>query len=204
MQSFDRQTGIAASFPLANVDTDVIMPKQFLKGVDRSGLAAGTFFDLRFDAAGAPRPDFVLNDPAWKAASFLVVGPNFGCGSSREHAVWGLLQLGIRVLIGTSFAGIFFDNCARNGLLAIRLDPADCAKVEQAAQNHGRNMITIDLAAQTITLDAEGIVLGFDIDPLRKEMILHGLDAIDVTLKSAADIKAFEARHFAENAWLAL
>ena len=111
------------------------MPKQFLKGVDRSGLAAGTFFDLRFDEAGAPRPDFVLNDPAWKAASFLVVGPNFGCGSSREHAVWGLLQLGIRVLIGTSFAGIFFDNCARNGLLAIRLDPADFAKVEQAAQN---------------------------------------------------------------------
>ena len=202
MQSFDRHTGIAASFPRANVDTDVIMPKQFLKGVDRSGLAAGTFFDLRFDQAGAPRPDFVLNDPAWQAASFLVVGPNFGCGSSREHAVWGLLQLGIRVLIGTSFAGIFFDNCARNGLLAIRLDPTDFVKVEQAAQSRDRNVITVDLTAQTIALEKEGRVLRFDIDPLRKEMILHGQDAIDVTLKNADLIKAFEARHFAENAWL--
>ena len=202
MQPFVRMTGIAASFPHANVDTDVIMPKQFLKGVDRSGLAGGTFFDLRFDAAGAPRPDFVLNDPTWRAASFLVVGPNFGCGSSREHAVWGLLQLGIRVLIGTSFAGIFFDNCARNGLLAIRLAPGDFARVELAAQSRQRNTITVDLAAQTITLDSDGDMLGFDIDRLRKEMILHGLDAIDVTLKSAGDIDAFEARHFAENAWL--
>jgi 3-isopropylmalate/(R)-2-methylmalate dehydratase small subunit len=202
MQSFNRHTGIAASFPRANVDTDVIMPKQFLKGVDRNGLAAGTFFDLRFDEAGAPRADFVLNDPAWQAASFLVVGPNFGCGSSREHAVWGLLQLGIRVLIGTSFAGIFFDNCARNGLLAIRLDPADFAKVEQAAQSRDGNVITVDLAAQTITLENGGVVLGFEVDPLRKEMILYGQDAIDVTLKNADLIKAFEARHFVENAWL--
>jgi 3-isopropylmalate/(R)-2-methylmalate dehydratase small subunit len=203
MQSFNCHSGVAASFPRANVDTDVIMPKQFLKGVDRNGLAAGTFFDLRFDEAGAPRRDFVLNDPAWQAASFLVVGPNFGCGSSREHAVWGLLQLGIRVLIGTSFAGIFFDNCARNGLLAIRLDPADFAKVEQAAQNRDGNVITVDLAAQTITIENGGVVLGFEIDALRKEMILYGQDAIDVTLKNADLIKAFEAGHFAENAWLA-
>jgi 3-isopropylmalate/(R)-2-methylmalate dehydratase small subunit len=202
MQSFNRHTGIAASFSRANIDTDVIMPKQFLKGVDRSGLAAGAFFDLRFDETGSPRADFVLNDPAWQGASFLVVGPNFGCGSSREHAVWGLLQLGIRVLIGTRFAGIFFDNCARNGLLAIRLDPAAFAKVEEAAQSRDRNVITVDLVAQTIALENGGVVFGFEIDALLREMILNGQDAIDVTLKSADAIRAFEARHFVENAWL--
>src|SRR5580698_4342550 len=135
MESFDRMTGIAAPFLRANVDTDVIMPKQFLKGVDREGLAAGVFFDLRFNEAKQPQSTFILNDPAWRDTSFLVVGPNFGCGSSREHAVWGLLQLGIRVLIGTSFAGIFFDNCARNGLLAITLPPDSFQAVAKAAES---------------------------------------------------------------------
>src|SRR4051812_15609820 len=124
MQPFTTVTGPAAALPAANVDTDVIMPKQFLKGIDRSGLDRGTFFDLRFDAEGQPRSEFILNRPAWADARFLVVGPNFGCGSSREHAVWGLLQLGIRAIIGTSFAGIFADNAGNNGLLLVTLDAA--------------------------------------------------------------------------------
>jgi 3-isopropylmalate/(R)-2-methylmalate dehydratase small subunit len=204
MESFDRMTGIAAPFLQANVDTDVIMPKQFLKGIDRSGLAAGVFFDLRFDESGLPAPGFILNDPSWQGASFLVVGPNFGCGSSREHAVWGLLQLGIRVLIGTSFAGIFFDNCGRNGILAITLPPDDFALVAKASQNRKNNVITVDLNDQTIMIAHDNIVIGFEIDALRKEAILHGYDAIDITMKSADDIKKFEAKHFAENAWLAI
>jgi 3-isopropylmalate/(R)-2-methylmalate dehydratase small subunit len=122
MERFSIVTGIAAPLPSANINTDVIMPKQFLKGIDRSGLRDGTFHDLRFDANGAERPEFILNRSRWRDAVFLVVGPNFGAGSSREHAVWGLRQLGIHALIGTSFAGIFFDNCARNGLLAISLN----------------------------------------------------------------------------------
>jgi 3-isopropylmalate/(R)-2-methylmalate dehydratase small subunit len=120
MTPFSTVQGIAVPLPAANIDTDVIMPKQFLKGIDRSGLKHGLFHDLRFDKAGCEHTDFILNLPAWKAASFLVVGDNFGCGSSREHAVWGLMQYGVRALIGTSFAGIFFDNCARNGLLGLR------------------------------------------------------------------------------------
>jgi 3-isopropylmalate/(R)-2-methylmalate dehydratase small subunit len=202
MQSFDRMTGIAAPFLQANVDTDVIMPKQFLKGIDRQGLADGVFFDLRFDETGLPQPDFVLNDPAWQGASFLVVGPNFGCGSSREHAVWGLSQLGIRVLIGTSFAGIFYDNCGCNGILAITLSPNDFAPIAKAAENRMNNLITVDLNAQTITINGDNTVFKFEIDALKKEMILHGLDAIDITMKNAADIKKFEAKRFAENAWL--
>jgi 3-isopropylmalate/(R)-2-methylmalate dehydratase small subunit len=203
MQSFDRLTGVAAPFLRANVDTDVIMPKQFLKGVDREGLAAGVFFDLRFNEAKQPQSTFILNDPAWRDASFLVVGPNFGCGSSREHAVWGLLQLGIRVLIGTSFAGIFFDNCARNGLLAITLPPDSFQVVAKAAESTEGNRMTVDLKDQTILLRRDTIIR-FEIDPLQKEMILYGLDAIDVTLKNAPDIVRFEAAHFKENPWLAV
>jgi 3-isopropylmalate/(R)-2-methylmalate dehydratase small subunit len=203
MQPFDRMTGIAAPFLRANVDTDVIMPKQFLKGVNREGLAAGAFFDLRFDEAKRPDPAFVLNNPVWKNASFLVVGPNFGCGSSREHAVWGLLQLGIRVLIGTTFAGIFFDNCARNGLLAITLPPDSFNSVVKSAESVEENRMTIDLHDQTILVPGKSAI-SFEIDPLRKEMTLHGLDAIDVTLKNASDIRNFEAAHFKANPWLAV
>src|SRR5690606_24743841 len=121
MQPFTTVSGVAAPFLAANVDTDVIMPKQFLKGIDRNGLDRGVFFDLRFLQDGNLNPEFVLNQAPWSQSSFLVVGPNFGCGSSREHAVWGLKQLGIRAIIGTSFAGIFFDNCQRNGVLLIQL-----------------------------------------------------------------------------------
>ena len=132
MEAFNCVTGIAAPMMAANIDTDVIMPKQFLKGIDRSGLDRGLFFDLRFNQDGSLNADFILNQPGWQGASFLVVGPNFGCGSSREHAVWGLKQLGIKALIGTSFAGIFNDNCLRNGVLTICLSETEIQQIANA------------------------------------------------------------------------
>ena len=198
---FRAVSGIAAPLPAANVDTDVIMPKQFLKGIDRRGLDGGVFFDLRFDEAGAPRPEFVLNQPAWAGAAFLVVGPNFGCGSSREHAVWGLAQLGVRALIGTSFAGIFFDNCARNGLLAITLDPQEHAPLLAAAADPGRNEMIVDLEAGKITT-GDGAVTPFEVEPARRAALLEGLDAVGQALTRADEIRAFEARHFAASPWL--
>ncbi len=200
MAAFTTVEGIAAPLPAANIDTDVIMPKQFLKGIDRSGLDHGLLHHLRFDDNGQPRSDFILNQPAWSAASFLVVGDNFGCGSSREHAVWGLMQYGVRALIGTSYAGIFFDNCARNGLLAITLPPADLALLLARMAQPDSNRLTIDLARQTIT--AAGLAIHFDIDPLRKQALLLGLDAVGQTLALRDDILAFQERHFEASPWL--
>lgn len=202
MQPFRTVTGIAAPLPAANVDTDVIMPKQFLKGIDRRGLDRGLFFDLRFDATGAPRPEFILNQGPWAGAAFLVVGPNFGCGSSREHAVWGLAQLGVRALIGTSFAGIFFDNCARNGLLAITLSPEAHAALLALVANPQSNTITIDLEAQTIRAP-EGGVTPFSVEPTRRQALMDGLDPVGMALARADEIRAFEVRHFQRSPWLA-
>jgi 3-isopropylmalate/(R)-2-methylmalate dehydratase small subunit len=202
MQPFRCVTGVAAPLPAANVDTDVIMPKQFLKGIDRQGLDRGAFFDLRFDEAGKPRPEFVLNQPAWSGAVFLVVGPNFGCGSSREHAVWGLAQLGIRALIGTSFAGIFFDNCARNGVLAITLTPEAHAPLLDLASNPRANTLTVDLEAQTIR-SSDGELTAFSVESTRREALLEGLDPVGETLARAHEIRAFEAAHLAQAPWLA-
>ncbi|OHB29143.1 MAG: 3-isopropylmalate dehydratase small subunit [Phenylobacterium sp. RIFCSPHIGHO2_01_FULL_69_31] len=200
MQPFRSVTGAAAPLPAANIDTDVIMPKQFLKGVDRSGLDRGVFYDLRFDAAGGLRPDFVLNQTPWRNAAFLVVGPNFGCGSSREHAVWGLAQLGVRALIGTSFGGIFFDNCARNGLLAVELPPEAHALLLEAASDPARLRMTIDLQSQTIA--SGGLLTGFEIEPSRRQALLDGLDAVGATLARGGEIRAFEARHLRAAPWL--
>ncbi|TBU82730.1 3-isopropylmalate dehydratase small subunit [Pseudomonas daroniae] len=202
MQPFTTVSGTAAPFLAANVDTDVIMPKQFLKGIDRQGLDRGLFFDLRFLADGQLNPEFILNQPAWRDARFLVVGPNFGCGSSREHAVWGLKQLGIRALIGSSFAGIFFDNCQRNGVLTISLSDAEAGRLGQWVGQAEHNRLEVDLAAQRIGL-SDGRSLAFSIDPLRKEALLHGLDAIGSTLRRAEQIRQFERRHLQENPWLA-
>ncbi|MDH0897170.1 MULTISPECIES: 3-isopropylmalate dehydratase small subunit [unclassified Pseudomonas] len=202
MQPFTTVSGIAAPLLAANVDTDVIMPKQFLKGIDRSGLDRGLFFDLRFLADGAPNPGFVLNQAPWDRACFLVVGPNFGCGSSREHAVWGLKQLGFRALIGTSFAGIFFDNCQRNGVLLIQLAEAELQRVGRAASDPAGAAISVDLQAQRIHL-SDGTSVPFDIDPLRKQALLLGLDAIGSTLQRTEQIRAFEAAHLHANPWLA-
>ncbi|NVZ85951.1 3-isopropylmalate dehydratase small subunit [Pseudomonas yamanorum] len=201
LQPFTRITGKAAPMLAANIDTDVIMPKQFLKGIDRNGLDRGLFFDLRFLPSGEPNPQFVLNQPAWQGASFMVVGPNFGCGSSREHAVWGLKQMGIRALIGSSFAGIFYDNCQRNGVLLITLEEAVLQRLGQTVSQPEQAQISVDLEAQEIRL-ADGQVIPFQIDTLRKTALLLGLDAIGTTLQRSEQIKAFECEHLAANPWL--
>lgn len=195
MQPFNLVEGRAAPLPAANIDTDVIMPKRFLKGVDRSGLADGVFADLRAE------PDFILNQPGWRDARFLVVGPNFGCGSSREHAVWGLRQLGVRALIGTSFGGIFFDNCARNGLLAVSMAPEQVDRLMAAAADPLGSGFVIDLPAQAVTTGAT--TQRFEIDGFLKGLLVEGLDAVGATLKGSDEIRAFEARHFQANPWLA-
>ena len=201
LQPFTLVTGKAAPMLAANIDTDVIMPKQFLKGIDRNGLDRGLFFDMRFLPNGEPNPEFVLNQPAWQGASFMVVGSNFGCGSSREHAVWGLKQMGIRALIGSSFAGIFYDNCQRNGVLLITLEEAVLQKLGQTVSQPEQAQISVDLQAQEIGL-ANGEVIPFQIDTLRKTALLLGLDAIGSTLQRSEQIKAFERQHLQANPWL--
>lgn len=202
MQAFNILTGVAAPFPAANVDTDVIMPKQFLKGIDRNGLDRGVFFDLRFLADGSPDPAFILNQPDWQQAKFLLVGPNFGCGSSREHAVWGLNQLGIRALIGTTFAGIFFDNCQRNGVLTVQLSPDQWGQIAKEVAQADKNDITVDLPAQTISLH-DGKEIAFNIDELSKTSLLNGLDAVGNTLRYSEEIREFQRSHLQRNPWLA-
>lgn len=198
-EAFERVSGVIAALPAANIDTDVIMPKTFLKGIDRSGLEKGLFHDLRFDEEGARQPEFVLNQAPWKNAAFLVTGANFGCGSSREHAVWGLRQFGIRAIIAPSFAGIFFDNCARNGLLAIEAeDDTVCMLTDCAGRGSD---ITIDLAIQTIET-ANGTA-AFEISERRKFMLLKGLDAVGMTLQWRNEIEAFQSRYLGARAWLA-
>jgi 3-isopropylmalate/(R)-2-methylmalate dehydratase small subunit len=201
LQPFKVVRGIAASLPAANIDTDVIMPKKFLKGVDRAGLKNGVFHDLRFDVEGRPDETFILNRQGWSEACILVVGPNFGCGSSREHAVWGLVQLGIRALIGSTFAGIFFDNCARNGLLAITMEPERVAEISALAGEPARNKLSIDLPAQTIT--SADRPFRFDIDARLKETLVEGLDTVGVTLRDRHAIRVFERGYLADRPWLA-
>lgn len=199
MEPFSSVSGRATPIPLPNVDTDIIMPKAFLKGVDRKGLDVGAFNLLRF-ANGKPNPDFVLNRPGYEECKFLVVGPNFGCGSSREHAVWGLAQLGIRALIGTTFAGIFNDNCRNNGVLTINLPAETLGALMSIVSDPHRNTLTVDLGAQTIVLQS-GQNIAFDIEPERKSVLMKGLDPVGATLEFAGDIKAFEALHRESNPW---
>ncbi|WPN98299.1 3-isopropylmalate dehydratase small subunit [Pseudomonas sp. MUP55] len=199
--SFTHVTGPAAPMLAANIDTDVIMPKQFLKGIDRNGLEQGLFHDVRFLPSGQPDPAFVLNMPPWQSACFLVVGPNFGCGSSREHAVWGLKQRGMRALIGSSFAGIFYDNCQRNGVLLISLEAATVQRIGDIVGQPQTAEISIDLNEQTIVLHG-GEVVPFQIDTLRKTALLLGLDAIGSTLQRSDEIREFERDHLAANPWL--
>ena len=201
MHTFTRVQAKAAPMLDANIDTDVIMPKQFLKGIDRQNLDRGLFFDQRTLADGSLNPDFILNRPDWQGSQFLVVGPNFGCGSSREHAVWGMQQSGIRALIGTSFAGIFGDNCQRNGVLLIRLSEEQLAEIGRAASQPQTNTLTIDLPEQKIIL-SEGKTIAFQIDDRNKEALIKGLDAIVVTMEYKQDITEFEKNYLAQNPWL--
>jgi len=197
-EPFKRRSGVIAALPAANIDTDVIMPKTFLKGIDRSGLDVGLFHDLRFDENGERRPEFVLNRSPWDNAEFLVSGANFGCGSSREHAVWGLLQFGIRAIIAPSFSGIFFDNCARNGLLAIEAVDDDVQVLTGHA--HAGKHIEIDLEMQTIA--TPGATVPFEIGDRRKATLLSGLDAIGMTLQWRDEIETFQSRYLGERHWL--
>jgi len=202
MEPFIQLTGIAAALPQANVDTDQIMPKQFLKGIDRQGLAEGFLFDLRFTSPGQARSDFVLNRDPWRQAVVLLTGPNFGCGSSREHAVWGLRELGIRCIIGTTFGGIFADNCARNAVPAISVSATDLDRLMSLASDPSRCEMSVDLRAMTITTPADGEVLQFDFDPLRRHMLLEGLDAVGLTMQHADDIRRFERQYLAVRPWV--
>ena len=201
MEAFNVVIGKLAPMLAANIDTDVIMPKQFLKGIDRKGLDRGVFFDQRFLESGDLNPDFVLNRTAWRGAKFLAVGPNFGCGSSREHAVWGLKQLGIRALIGTTYAGIFYDNCQRNGLLAIELEEEKMSELASLLSSGPVGEVSIDLPTQKISIENNDDIK-FDIDPMRKDVLLLGIDAIGSTLMHADTIDKYEHRHLKENPWL--
>jgi 3-isopropylmalate dehydratase small subunit len=200
MTPFTRLDARAAPLDVANIDTDQIIPKQFLKTVDREGLARGLFYDMRFDPEGRPRPGFVLDDPAFARAGVLIAGHNFGCGSSREHAPWALLDFGIRCVISSGFADIFYNNCFQNGLLPIVL-PRNQVRLLMGEAKGGNHVFSIDLEAQTVTAPS-GAVFAFEIDPGRKEKLLKGLDAIGETLQAAGDIATYEARRALDQPWL--
>ncbi|KQP51915.1 3-isopropylmalate dehydratase [Methylobacterium sp. Leaf399] len=191
MDKFTTLEGVAAPMRIINVDTDRIIPKQYLKTIKRTGLGKGLFSEMRYRDDGSENPDFVLNQPAYRNAKILVVGDNFGCGSSREHAPWALTDFGIRCVISTSFADIFFNNCAKNGILAIVVSPEDLEKLFEDAERGANATLSVDLEAQTIK-GPDGGTLRFDIDPGRKESLLNGLDEIGLTLKRAPAIDAYE------------
>ena len=201
MDKFETFTGIAAPMPLVNIDTDMIIPKQFLKTIKRSGLGVHAFDEMRFDREGNEVPDFVLNKPAYRESSILVAGDNFGCGSSREHAPWALADFGIKVVVSTSFADIFFNNCFKNGMLPIVLPQEQVDLLMSDAEKGENARMTVDLEAQEITT-SEGEVIKFDVDPFRKHCLLNGLDDIALTLEDAEAIKNFEQGHQQKAPWL--
>src|SRR5690242_4739930 len=201
MQKFTTVEGVAAPLKNINVDTDMIIPKQYLKTVKRTGLAKGLFAEKRYRDDGSENPDFVLNKPAYRKASILVAGDNFGCGSSREHAPWALLDFGIRCIIATSFADIFYNNCFKNGILPIRLPREDVDKLMDDASRGANAVVSIDLEQQTIT-GPDGGRITFEIDGFRKHCLLKGLDDIGLTLEKAAAIDGFEANRRHARPWL--
>ncbi|MCI4663567.1 MAG: 3-isopropylmalate dehydratase small subunit [Neomegalonema sp.] len=201
MDKFTTLTGVAAPMPLMNVDTDMIIPKQFLKTIKRTGLGAHLFEEMRFEADGSERPDFVLNKPAYRDATILVAGDNFGCGSSREHAPWALLDFGIRCVISTSFADIFYNNCFKNGILPIVVSQEELDKLLDDADRGANATISVDLEAQEIS-GPDGGVISFDIDPFRKRCLIEGLDDIALTMEKSASIDSFEAKNRASQPWL--
>ncbi len=200
MEPFTRLDAKSAPLPLANIDTDQIIPKQFLKTVERAGLAKGLFYDLRFDEQGREKPDFVLNRPEYKGAGVLVTGDNFGCGSSREHAPWALMDFGVRAVISTSFADIFYNNCFQNGLLPVVLKAEEVAQLMDEARG-GNHVVSIDLETQRVT-SPSGKVFAFEIDPQRKQKMLLGLDAIGETLGKTTYIDSYETRRALAQPWL--
>ncbi len=200
MDKFTTLTGVAAPLQITNIDTDMIIPKQFLKTIKRTGLGKSLFFEMRYDEAGKPNPDFVLNQPGWQKAQILVAGDNFGCGSSREHAPWALLDFGIRCVISTSFADIFYNNCFKNGILPIKLPQEDVDKLMDDARRGANATVTVDLEAQEIR-GPDGGVIEFDIDPFRKHCLLNGLDDIGLTLEKQDAINAYESKLAESRPW---
>ncbi len=201
MEKFEKLTGIAAPMPLINIDTDMIIPKQFLKTIKRSGLGVNLFDEMRYDREGNEIPDFVLNQPQYRDAEILVAGDNFGCGSSREHAPWAIKDFGIKAIISTSFADIFYNNCFKNGLLPIKL-PQEAVDVLMKDAEKGSNArMTVDLEAQTVTT-SDGESFAFDIDPFKKHCLLEGLDDIGLSMEKAPAIDAFEAQAAQARPWV--
>lgn len=201
MQKFDELTGVAAPLPMINVDTDMIIPKQHLKTIKRTGLGKVLFDEMRFTTEGEEIPDFVLNKPAYRKAQILIAGRNFGCGSSREHAPWALLDFGIRCVIAPSFADIFFNNCFNNGILPIALPEEICATLLADAEHGANATFTVNLVTQTI-VRPDGSTVSFEIDPSRKQKLLEGLDAVGETLVAAPAIDKFESSRALSQPWL--
>ena len=201
MEAFTTLTGIAAPLRQINVDTDMIIPKQFLKTIKREGLGVNLFDEMRYRDDGSENPDFVLNKPAYREAEILIAGENFGCGSSREHAPWALLDFGIRCVIAPSYADIFFNNCFKNGILPIVLPVEQVDALMGEAEKGANARISVDLEAQTVTT-ADGEVFRFEIDPFRKRCLLEGLDDIGLTLEKAAAIDAFESSATSARPWV--
>ncbi len=200
MDKFNKLTGVAAPLPLINIDTDMIIPKQFLKTIKRTGLGKNLFDEMRYDDDGAEIESFVLNKTAYRNATILVAGDNFGCGSSREHAPWALLDFGIRCIIAPSFADIFYNNCFKNGILPICLPQSDVDKLMDDAERGSNATLTVDLEAQTIS-GPDGGVISFDVDPFRKKCLIEGLDDIGLTLQHETKITDFETRKQSERPW---
>jgi 3-isopropylmalate/(R)-2-methylmalate dehydratase small subunit len=201
MDKFTTLDGIAAPLAMINIDTDKIIPKQFLKTIQRAGLGKALFDEMRYRDDRSENPDFILNKPAYRQAKILVAGANFGCGSSREHAPWALLDFGIRCIIASSFADIFYNNCFKNGMLPITLPPAVVDELMEDARKGANARLTIDLAAQTITRP-DGAVVKFEIDPFRKHCLLNGLDDVGLTLQKVPAIAGFEEKNRLTQPWL--
>ena len=200
MQAFKTLTGVAAPLDIMNVDTDMIIPKQYLKTIKRTGLGTGLFSEMRYKEDGSDNPDFVLNKPAYRKAEILVAGDNFGCGSSREHAPWALLDFGIRCVISTSFADIFYNNCFKNGILPITVSQTDLDKLMDDARRGANATMTIDLPAQEIR-GPDGGVVKFEIDAFRKHCLINGLDDIGLTMEKANAIADFEKQNVNARPW---
>jgi 3-isopropylmalate/(R)-2-methylmalate dehydratase small subunit len=202
MEKFTTLRGVAAPMPMINVDTDKIIPKLHLKTIKRTGLGKALFEEMRYTPDGKERPEFVLNKPAYRKAQILVAGDNFGCGSSREHAPWALLDFGIRCVISTSFADIFYNNCFKNGILPIKVTQEQLDKLMEDAERGSNAILTIDLEKQEIT-GPDGGSVKFDLDPFRKHCLLNGLDDIGLTMQKGKSIDDFEAKRKQSQPWLA-
>ena len=200
MDKFTKLTGVAAPMKIRNIDTDMIIPKQYLKTIKRTGLGAGLFSEMRFNEDGSENPDFILNKPAYRNAKIIVAEDNFGCGSSREHAPWALMDFGVRCVISTSFADIFFNNCFQNGVLPIRVSREDLDKLMEDAERGANATMTIDLEAQEIH-GPDGGVVKFDIDGFRKHCMLNGLDDIGITMQKDKGISSYENNLAKDRPW---